>query len=53
MTEEIKEIDINEEILKGMQMLHERLLRVETWMLNQEAKQNEEKSGEDASQRKR
>ena len=26
------------EILQAMQMLHERLLRVETWMLNQEAK---------------
>ena len=49
MSDDIKEIDVNEEILKGMQMLHERLLRVETWMLNQEAKQNEEKSGEDAS----
>jgi hypothetical protein len=30
-----------EEVLKAMQMLHERLLRVETWMLNQEGKQNE------------
>lgn len=29
-----------EEILKAMQMLHERLLRVETWMLNKE-KENE------------
>ena len=30
------------EILKAMQMIHERLLRVETWMLNQEAKKNED-----------
>ena len=38
-----KEIDVNEEILKGMQMIHERLLRVETWMLNQEKKNEEER----------
>jgi hypothetical protein len=30
-----------EEVLKAMQMLHERLLRVETWMLNQDAKGTE------------
>ncbi len=40
------EIDVNEEILKGMQMLHERLLRVETWMLNQEALKDETESKE-------
>lgn len=36
------EIDVNEEILKGMQMIHERLLRVETWMLKQEGLESEE-----------
>lgn len=37
------EINVNEEILKGMQMIHERLLRVETWMLNQEKLNEEER----------
>lgn len=42
MTDE-DEVNVGEEILKGMQMLHERLLRVETWMLNEEKKREEER----------
>ena len=42
-TNEMSNKEVNEEILKGMQMLHERLLRVETWMLNQEKKNEEER----------
>lgn len=41
-----KEIDVNEEILKAMQMIHERLVRVENWMLNQEANKDETDSKE-------
>lgn len=32
-----------EEILRAMQMLHERLLRVETWMLNKDKENESEK----------
>jgi hypothetical protein len=32
-----------QDILQAMQMLHERLLRVETWMLNEDKKNEEER----------
>ena len=37
-----EEIDVNEEVLKALQMLHERILRIETWMVNHEKRVEDE-----------